>query len=437
MQHVAPAYMEVRLPKIGESASAVVVSILVRPGDVIATGQTVLEIENEKAIAPIPSPSAGKVTEVRVKEGQKIAPGTVILVLEGATVGAPAPAAPPTTAGPAPARAAAAAAPVAYDDDDDHSGPDETAETGPIPPASPYVRKVARDLGLRLSGIRPTGSRGQLTIEDLGRHVARLQRKVARAGRYAEEPAGLVFEPVNVDFSLYGPVTSEPLGAIRKVIAARMVENSVSIPHVTQFDEADMTRIEALRATHKAAYEKAGARLTPTPFLLHALVSVLKRHPRFNASVNDVAETLVLKHYVHLGIAVDTDAGLLVPVIRDADKKSLLELALELTAIASKARDRKVTPDEMRGGSFTVSNQGAIGGGHFTPIVNKPEVAILGLGKSRPKPVVLADGRIEARPMLPLAVSYDHRIIDGGAAARFTVDLVAAIADFQESAVRL
>ncbi len=428
--------MEVRLPKIGESASAVVVSILVRPGDAVSVGQTVLEIENEKAIAPVPSPSAGKVTEVRVKEGQKIAPGTVILVLEGA-----ASATQPSSPSPAPAAGKPTApsrpgAPAADDDDDDFPA-DDGAETGPVPPSSPYVRKIARDLGIKLSSIRPAASHGRVTVEDLGRYVARLERKVARAGRYGDEPRGYVFEPVNVDFSQFGPVTSEPLGAIRKVIAARMVENSVSLPHVTQFDEADLSRIESLRAKYKDAYEKAGARLTPTPFLLHALASVLKRHPRFNASVNEVAETLVLKQYIHLGIAVDTDAGLLVPVIRDADKKSLLELAKELGAIATKARDRKVTVDDLKGGSFTVSNQGAIGGGHFTPIINKPEVAILGLGKSRPKPVVLDDGRIEARPLLPLTVSYDHRVIDGGAAARFTVDLVSAIADFQESAVRL
>jgi pyruvate dehydrogenase E2 component (dihydrolipoamide acetyltransferase) len=209
------------------------------------------------------------------------------------------------------------------------------------------------------------------------------------------------------------------------------------LAHVAQFDDADMSRIEALRKQFKAAYEKAGAKLTPTPFIIKALVAALKKHPKFNASLNEVAETLVIKHHYHIGIAVDTDAGLLVPVIKDADKKSLLEIAKELSAIAEKARDRKLGADDMKGGTFTISNQGAIGGGHFTPIVNKPEVAIIGIGKTSQKPVVTADGKIEARPLMPLTVSYDHRVIDGGGAARFTVDLVQALQEFPESEVKL
>jgi pyruvate dehydrogenase E2 component (dihydrolipoamide acetyltransferase) len=430
--------MDVRLPKIGDSAEGVVVSIPVRVGDAVEAGQTVLELENEKAIAPVPAPAAGKVSEIRVKEGQKIAVGTVILVLETGAASAPAsPSAPAAPARSAAPKAAAAAPAYADDDEDGDLEPASTEDDGPLPPTSPYVRKLARDLGLKLSKVRPTGPGGRLTVDDLARYIARLERRVARAGRHAEEPKGLVFEPVGTDFSVFGPVTSEPLSAIRKVIAARMVENAVSLPHVTQFDEADLTQIEALRAKHKASYEKAGARLTPTPFILHALVSVLKKHPRFNSSLNEVAETLVLKQYYHLGIAVDTDAGLLVPVLRNADQKSLLEIARELAAIAEKARDRKVGADDLKGGSFTISNQGAIGGGHFTPIINKPEVAILGLGKTRLKPVVTQSGALEARPLLPLTISYDHRVIDGGAAARFTVDLVAALENFPESAVQL
>jgi pyruvate dehydrogenase E2 component (dihydrolipoamide acetyltransferase) len=311
-------------------------------------------------------------------------------------------------------------------------GPD-----GPEPAASPYVRKVARELGIKLGRVAGSGPGGRVVTTDLARYVARLERGIARAGRHADEPKGLVFAPVNQDFSLFGPVTSEPLSQLRKIISARMVENKVSLPHVTQFDEADMSRIEALRKQFKAAYEAAGAKLTPTPFIIKALVNALKKHPKFNASVNEVAETLVLKHYYHVGIAVDTEAGLLVPVLRDADKKSLLEIAKELAAIAEKARDRKVGADDMKGGTFTISNQGAIGGGHFTPIINKPEVAILGIGKTSLKPVVLADGKIEARPLMPLTVSYDHRVIDGGAAARFTVDLVKELQEFAVEAVAL
>ena len=428
--------MDVRLPKIGDSAdSGTVVSILVKAGDAITAGQTIIELEQEKAVAPIPSSAAGTVAEIRVKEGEKISVGAVILTLTGASGAAAAPAA-------APAKAAAGAARPArraqvIEDDEDDAPLADAGDDGPVPAASPYVRKVARELGIPLSRVTGSEAGGRVVITDLARYISRLERAVARAGRYADEPKGLSFAPVSTDFSVFGPVVSEPLTELRKVIASRMVENSVSLPHVTQFDDVDLSRIEALRKQYKAAYEAVGARLTPTPFIIKALVSALKRHPRFNASVNEVAQTLVLKQYYPIGIAVDTDAGLLVPVLKDADKKSLLQIAQELTAIAEKARDRKVGADDMKGGTFTISNQGAIGGGHFTPIINKPESAILGIGKTALKPVVTADGKIEARPMMPITVSYDHRIIDGGSAARFTVELVKALQEFEETDVKL
>ena len=424
--------MDVRFPKVGEGAdSGKVVSVLVKVGDTIGAGQTILELESEKAIAPIPSPIGGKVTAISVKEGDTITVGAVLLSLEG-DAGAAAPAATPAgkTAAPKVARAA-------VDDDDEDIMPAASEDEGPVPGASPYVRKVARELGIPLSRVRGSASGGRVVIEDLARYVGKLEAKVARAGKYAEGPQGLSFPLVNQDFAVYGPVTSEPLTQLRKVISARMVENKVTLPHVTQFADADMSGIEALRAQFKADYEKAGAKLTPTPFLIKALVNTLQQHPKFNASLQEVAETLIIKHYYHIGIAVDTDAGLLVPVLRDADKKSLLQIAKELSEIAGQARDRKLSPDSMKGGSFTVSNQGAIGGAHFTPIINKPEVAILGLGKTSLKPVVTAEGKIEARPILPLTLSYDHRVIDGGSAARFTVDLVKAIETFPASAVKL
>ena len=424
--------MDVRFPKIGDGAEGgKVVSVLVKAGDTITTGQTILELESEKAIAPIPSPATGTVASVRVREGDTIAVGTLLLTLEGSE-------APPS----APPKAKAIAkkiAPLVTDDEESESDAvtgDESDE-GPIPAASPYVRKVARDLGIRLTRVRGSGSGGRVQLEDLARYVAKLETKVARAGRYAEGPQGLSFPLVNQDFGLYGPVTSEPLTALRKIISSRMLENKVTLPHVTQFDEADMTVIETLRNRHKAAYEAAGIKLTPTPFIIKALVGALQKHPKFNSSINEVAEVLVLKHYFHIGIAVDTDSGLLVPVLKDADKKSLLEISRELALIAAKARDRKIGAEEMKGGTFTLSNQGAIGGSHFTPIINKPEVAILGLGKSHLKPIVTAEGKIEARLMMPLTISYDHRVIDGGAAARFTVDLVKAIEGFEEAAVKL
>jgi pyruvate dehydrogenase E2 component (dihydrolipoamide acetyltransferase) len=426
--------MDVRLPNIGDGAEGSVVSIVVKPGDTVTAGQTIIEVKTGKAVAGVPSPAAGTVGEIKVTQGQKIGPGAVILTLVGASGGAPTPTSTPKPSQAAAPRRAAAAAPV---DDDDDGPVDDGAEEGPVPAASPYVRKVARDLGIKLSRVRGSESGGRVTIEDLGRYIARLERKIARAGRYAEEPKGLAFEPVNIDFAQYGPVTSEPLSQLRKVIAARMVENKVSLPHVTQFDEVDMTRIESLRAAHKAAYEKAGAKLSPTPFIIKALVTALQKHPRFNSSLNEVTETLILKQYFHIGIAVDTDVGLLVPVLKDADKKSLLEIAKELSQIAEKARDRKLGAADMQGGTFTISNQGAIGGGHFTPIINKPEVAILGIGKTALKPVVVGKTGIEARPLMPITISYDHRIIDGGAAARFTVDLVKALQEFAEGDVKL
>ncbi|MEY4692376.1 MAG: hypothetical protein RIT19_2701 [Verrucomicrobiota bacterium] len=428
--------MDVRFPKVGEGAdSGKVVSVLVKVGDTISAGQTILELESEKAIAPIPSPAGGKITAISVKEGDTITVGAVLLSLEGGDGGsaAAAPAAPAAKKAAAPR----AARPVEVEDDDDDVTPAAAEDDGPVPAASPYVRKVARELGIPLSRVRGSASGGRVVIEDLARYVGKLEAKVARAGKYAEGPQGLSFPLVNQDFAVFGPVTSEPLTQLRKVISARMVENKVTLPHVTQFADADMSGIEALRSQFKAAYEKAGAKLTPTHFLIKALVGTLQKHPKFNASLQEVAETLIIKHYYHIGIAVDTDAGLLVPVLRDADKKSLLEIAKELAEIAALARDRKLSPDSMKGGSFTVSNQGAIGGSHFTPIINKPEVAILGLGKTSLKPVVTAEGKIEARPILPLTISYDHRVIDGGSAARFTVDLVQAIETFPASAVKL
>jgi len=226
------------------------------------------------------------------------------------------------------------------------------------------------------------------------------------------------------------------LSPLRQVISRRLLDNYLSIPHVTQFDEADVTRLMELRKQYAPAYEQRGVRLTLTGFLVKALVATLRKHPAFNASLDHTGENLVLKSYYHLGIAVDTEAGLIVPALRDADKKSLLEISRELEELARKARERKVTADELRGGTFTLSNQGGIGGAHFTPIINKPEVAVLGVGRGAVKPV-WKDGKFEPRTLLPLALSYDHRVIDGGAAARFIVDLVQACESFDETIVSI
>jgi pyruvate dehydrogenase E2 component (dihydrolipoamide acetyltransferase) len=242
--------------------------------------------------------------------------------------------------------------------------------------------------------------------------------------------------PERINFSKWGPVSQQPLTPLRQVIARRMLENWNAIPHVTQFDEADCGTMNDLRKTYASAYERKGARLTLTPFVLKALVQTLKQHPAFNSSLDEAGQVIVLKAYYHIGIAVDTEQGLIVPVIRDVDQKSMLDLSTELEHLAQRARDRKLSAEELKGGTFTISNQGAIGGGHFTPIINKPEVAILGLGRGAPKPVA-REGKIELHVMMPLALSYDHRVIDGGMAARFMVDLVKALEHFRVADVHL
>jgi pyruvate dehydrogenase E2 component (dihydrolipoamide acetyltransferase) len=274
-------------------------------------------------------------------------------------------------------------------------------------------------------------------LADLRAYIERLQRLASRPPAGTAAPAaGGVALPEAVDFSRWGPVLKKPVPQLRKVIARRMSESWANVPRVTQFDEADITWLMELRKKYQAAYEARGARLTLTPFALKAVVMTLKKHPVFNSSLDPAAGELVLKEYYHIGLAVDTEAGLLVPVLRDADKKGLLELAKEVEALAGRARERKLSLDEMSGGTFTISNQGGIGGAHFTPIVTLPEVAILGLGRGTVKPVV-KDGQIQQRLILPLAISYDHRVIDGGVAARFTVDLVQALEQFGEEGVKL
>jgi pyruvate dehydrogenase E2 component (dihydrolipoamide acetyltransferase) len=242
--------------------------------------------------------------------------------------------------------------------------------------------------------------------------------------------------PEQIEFSKWGSVLKKPLSPLRQVIARRMLENWNAIPHVTQFDEADITQLNLLRKKYAGTYEQKGVRLTITSFVLKVVAATLKAHPIFNSSLDEVAQEIVLKEYFHIGVAVDTDAGLIVPIIRDVDKKSMVELSKDLEDIAKKARERKVAAEELKGGSFTISNQGGIGGAHFTPIINKPEVAILGLGRSTLKPVVRGE-KIEPRLMLPLGLSYDHRVIDGGQAARFIADLVKGFEEFKEQDVKL
>jgi pyruvate dehydrogenase E2 component (dihydrolipoamide acetyltransferase) len=428
--------MDVKLPHLGEGAdSGTVINVFVKEGDRIEKDQPVLELENEKAVATIPSTAAGVVSKLYVKSGDKISAGQRLISLAdagGAAAPAPAPAVKSVRAE---TRPAPAPAPVVAGQENAATEPFVEPPASDVPvAAAPSIRLMAGELGIDLTRIRGSGRGGRIVLTDVREYIQRL----ISAARQPKTAAGAAARPVaeSIDFSKWGAVVKKPLTPLRKVISRRMAENWNAIPHVTQFDEADLSAVLALRKKYVAAYEKKGARLTVTSFVLKAVVAALKKHPIFNSSLDEAAEEIVFKEYYHIGVAVDTEAGLIVPVIRDADKKDLLALSLELEELAKKARDRKVSADELKGGTFTISNQGGIGGAQFTPIVNRPEVAILGLGRGALKPVVVKD-KIEARTMLPLGLSYDHRVIDGGTAARFIVDLVEALQNFNEAEVKI
>ena len=431
--------MDLKLPNLGEGAdSGTVVNIFVKEGDQLTKDQPVLELENEKAVATIPSTASGTITRIFVKTGDKLSVGQRILSLSD-TGTTPAPA--------APAKIEAASRPQVTEKEPVTEAPvvethpaAETADHEPKPgvplAAAPSIRKLARDLGIDLTKVRGSARGGRIVLEDVRAYIQRLQRLAVepKAAVPGAPPAKAPAE--QIDFSKWGPVAKQPLSPLRQVIARRMAENWNTVPRVTQFDEADITELDALRKKHAPAFEKQGARLTLTAFVLKIVADTLKKHTVFNSSLDEVAQEIVIKQYYHLGVAVDTDAGLIVPVIRDVDKKNLVELCKELEELARKARERKVSAEELKGGTFTISNQGGIGSAHFTPIVNKPEVAILGLGRGALKPVV-RDSKIEPRLMLPLGLSYDHRVIDGGVAARFMVDLVKGFQGFKDTDVAI
>ncbi|MEI6786050.1 MAG: 2-oxo acid dehydrogenase subunit E2 [Verrucomicrobiota bacterium] len=433
--------MDLKLPHLGEGAdSGTVVNLFVKAGDTIAKDQAILELENEKAVATIPSSAAGTITQVFVKAGDKIRVGQRILSLGESGISAAPPAA---RIEPAPARSrerliqTPSPEQVPSVTEAELPEPGSEAIPGAAPAAAPSIRKLARDLGIDLTRVRGSARGGRILLEDVRAYIQKLQRlataprAAAAAGAPAPRPA-----PEQIDFSQWGAVSKKPLSPLREVIARRMAESWTTVPRVTQFDEADVTALMELRKKYAAAYEQKGVRLTLTSFALKVVAETLKKHPIFNASLDEVAQEIVFKEYYHIGIAVDTDAGLIVPVIRDADKQSLVELSRELEDLAGKARERKVSAEQLKGGTFTISNQGGIGGAHFTPIVNKPQVAILGLGRGALKAVV-RDQQIEPRLMLPIGLSYDHRVIDGAAAARFTVDLVKAFETFSEADVKI
>jgi len=446
--------MDIRLPRLGEGAdTGTVVSIFVKPGDKIKKSATILELENEKAVAPIPSPSAGTVTTVHVKEGDKIQVGQLLISVteEGAAPAQGQTPAPPAAASNQARSPQPAAAPQPQETEGARAAqpPPSTQSTpstqqyqyqspsGAEPPASPSVRKIASELGIDLRRVRGSERGGRIVMEDIKAYIRGLEEAAQqpRAAASAAEAPKPATAP-SIDFSKWGKVTKKPATSLRRVIAQRMTESWTTIPHVTQFDDADITKLLALRKKHAPAYEKKGAALTLTAFAIQAVVKALKKFPQFNSSLDEATGELVLKEYFHIGIAVDTEQGLIVPVLRDADKKSLIKLAKEIGELAEKTRSRKIASDDLKGGSFTISNLGSLGGAHFTPIVNKPEVAILGLGKGASKPVVV-DGQVVVRTIMPVCLSYDHRVIDGADGARFVRELVTAFESFVEADVKI
>jgi pyruvate dehydrogenase E2 component (dihydrolipoamide acetyltransferase) len=431
--------MDIRIPQLSEGVNAgTVVSILVKVGDRVERDQTVIELETDKAVAPIPTSEAGVVSKISVKEGDKVAVGHVILSLDGAAAGsaapasapAAAPAAAPAYAAPSTARVAAPAAPAA--------GAYQYSSASGFPPAaSPTIRRMAMDLGIDLTRVQGTEAGGRISMGDLRAYVQHLQSLLnspaahAPAAQAAPAAAPAAAPKVSIDFAKWGAVEKKALTSLRKTIGHRMQESWQTIPHVTQFDEADITDLLVLRKKLAPKVEKKGGKLTVTILLLKAVVKALQKHPIFNSSLDEATEELVYKKYFNLGVAVDSEAGLIVPVLKDADKKGIAELSKELGELAEKTRSRKIAPDDLKGGSFTISNLGGIGGTFFTPIINRPEVAILALGKGVVKPVV-KDDKIVARTMLPIGVSYDHRVIDGADGARFIRTLVESIEGLTE-----
>ncbi|MDT8466697.1 dihydrolipoyllysine-residue acetyltransferase [Alcaligenes nematophilus] len=441
----------VQVPDIGDARDVDVIEIMVQVGDTIEVDQSLITVESDKASMEVPSSHAGVVTAIKVKLGDKVSQGSDILELtvQGAAA-APAPAkaeaAPAPKAEPAPAAAAAPAASSSVVVGAGAPAPERVSPTAAfaetegslrnLPHASPSVRKFARELGVDLTKVHGSGDKGRITADDVRGFVKQVMAggaaPVIAAGTAAQVGGLDVLAWPKVDFAKFGPVETQALSRIKKISGANLHRNWVMIPHVTNNDVADITSLEALRKELNEEYKKSGARVTMLAFVIKAAVAALKKFPEFNASLD--GDNLVLKQYYHIGFAADTPNGLVVPVIRDADKKGILDIARETGELAAAARDGKLSAAQMQGGCFTISSLGGIGGTDFTPIINAPEVAILGLSRSSMQPVW--NGKeFEPRLMLPLSLSYDHRVIDGAAAARFNAFLATMLADFRRIAL--
>jgi pyruvate dehydrogenase E2 component (dihydrolipoamide acetyltransferase) len=429
--------IEMRVPDMGNFKDVDVIDVLVKPGDAVQVDTPLATLETEKATMDVPATAAGVVEIVHVVKGGTISPGDLVVSVraaDAAPVTAAAPAAPqPAAAVSASAPAAPVPAPAIPAPAPPAPGQAPPAQGAPAPIdeagfarayASPSVRKLARELGVDLGRVTGGGLKGRITADDVKAYV-----KGVLTGGGAAPSGGPGLPPVPVvDFAAFGAVEVKPLGRIQKISSTRLHASWVNLPHVTQFDEADITDLEATREKLKSKAAKSGVKLTPLAFIMRACVRTLQHFPLFNASLDESRQNIVYKKYFHIGFAADTPNGLLVPVVRDADRKDVYELARALAALAARARDGKLPAADMQGGSFTISSLGGIGGTAFTPIINAPEVAILGVSRSAMKPAY-RDGSFVPRLMLPLSLSYDHRVIDGAAAARFTTYLAAQLAD--------
>jgi pyruvate dehydrogenase E2 component (dihydrolipoamide acetyltransferase) len=430
--------VEVRVPDIGDFDEVTVIELLAKPGDSVAVEQSLITLESDKASMEIPSSHGGVLKELKVKLGDKVAKGSLIAIVEASEVAAAAPAgsapaaaAEPKAPTPAPAVQAPSDAPAEAAALPRH---EPGAPSAKLPHASPSIRRFARELGVPLDQISGSGPKGRITQQDVQSFVKSVMSGAAQttAQKGSAPAAGGAFPGLlpwpQVDFAKFGPIERKDLSRIKKISAANLHRNWVLIPHVTNHDDADITELEAFRVATNKENEKSGIKVTMLAFLIKACVAALKKFPEFNASLD--GEQVVLKQYYHIGFAADTPNGLMVPVIKDADKKGVLQISQEMSELAKKARDGKLSPNDLAGGCFSISSLGGIGGRYFTPIINAPEVAILGVCRSNTEP--RWDGKaFQPRLMLPLSLSWDHRAVDGAAAARFNAYLAAILADFR------
>ena len=436
----ATGLIDVHVPDIGDFKDVAVIEVFVKPGDTIKLEQSLITVESDKASMEIPSSAAGVLKELKVKVGDTVNIGDLLAIVEGATAAAPAAAAsmpaPAATSAPTATAPAAVTAPAAASAAPAHN-PTATPAVG-LPHASPSVRKFARELGVPLDEVKGSGQKGRITSEDIQKFTQSVMSGATQTkAQAAKAPAqgaggggselGLIPWP-KVDFAKFGPVERKEMSRIKKISGANLLRNAVMIPAVTNHDDADITELEAFRVSTNKENEKSGVKVTMLAFLIKACVAALKKFPEFNSSLD--GDALIYKQYWHIGFAADTPNGLVVPVIKDADKKGVLQISQEMGELAKKARDGKLGPADMSGATFTISSLGGIGGRYFTPIINAPEVAILGVCKSQVEPVW--DGKqFVPRLMLPLSLTWDHRVIDGAAAARFNAYLGQILSDFR------